>query len=288
VIGRWVTHALIYLSACSTVSLVWVLLTSGTVDDLKDYARTPGDALNPGFWPVWLWLLWGTAVAMHLAVVVGRLMPGRRRRGHSAPEPRPIGRRHLVAMFTDLTGSTTVNERLGDEAWAALVADHRRVVRDVTAAHGGLEVSTQGDGFFVRFDDPMAATDCAVALQNRCRVERAEGSDLPPVRIGIHQGDAVHEDDDILGQVVNVAARLLDAAAPDEILVTEPVADGIGADRLEDRGLVTLKGMAQPRHVLSLRWDPDITPESVPDRRSGAGSSRRGRRFRFAEHRRPS
>ena len=252
------SHALIYLSVCSSVSLVWVLLTAGTVDDLKDYARTPGDALTVSFWPVWIWLLWGTVLAMHGAVMIGRLLPNRGRRRRRAERRRRVqitGRRHVVAMFTDLSGSTTANERMGDDAWAALVADHRRVVRAVTAAHGGKEVGTQGDGFFVRFYERGPARDCAIDLQERCKVERDNGSELPPVRIGIHQGEAVHEHDDVLGQVVNVAARLLEVAAPHEILVTEPVADGVPAERLVDRGLANLKGMAQPRHVLSLRWD---------------------------------
>ncbi|MEZ5166077.1 MAG: hypothetical protein R2695_06150 [Acidimicrobiales bacterium] len=123
-----------YLSACSTLSLVWVLLTAGTVDDLKDYVATPGDALTLSFWPVWFWLLWGTAVAMHFAVVAGRVVrsprlalagpAGRTSAAAVVPE-----RRHVVAMFTDLTGSTMVNERMGDEAWAALLADHRQLVR---------------------------------------------------------------------------------------------------------------------------------------------------------------
>jgi class 3 adenylate cyclase len=273
VIGRWVTHALIYLSLCSTVSLVWVLLTDGTVDDLKDYAATPGDALTVSFWPVWFWLLWGTAVAMHGAVVLGRLVPGRRRRLAARGSVQRPGRRHVVAMFTDLSGSTETNERLGDVAWAQLVADHRRTVRELMARHGGKEVSTQGDGFFVRFYEPGPAVECALAIQLRCKEERALGSDLPPVRIGIHQGEAVHGDDDVLGQVVNVAARLLEVAAPHEIVVTEPVADGADPAVLQDRGLVNLKGIAQPRHLLSVGWDP-AAPETTLHR----PKSRRRRR----------
>jgi class 3 adenylate cyclase len=267
VLGRWVTHALIYLSACSSTSLVWGMLTDSTVDDLKDYARTPGNAITLDFFPVWFWLLWGTAVAMHGAVVIGRFMPGSRRRRRQRAMQTPTGVRHVVAMFTDLSGSARTNERLGDDVWAALVTDHRRMVCSVTAEHGGKEVSTQGDGFFVRFDDPGHAVSCAVALQELCKIERTEGSELPPIRIGIHQGDAVHDHDDVLGQVVTVAARLLEIAKPHEIILTEPVADGVAADRL-----VMLKGMSQPRHVLALHWDPAAPKRS---RESGRRRTRR-------------
>jgi class 3 adenylate cyclase len=194
-------------------------------------------------------------------------MPGSRRRRRQRAMQTPTGVRHVVAMFTDLSGSARTNERLGDDVWAALVTDHCRMVCSVTAEHGGKEVSTQGDGFCVRFDDPGHAVSCAVALQELCKIERTEGSELPPIRIGIHQGDAVHDHDDVLGQVVTVAARLLEIAKPHEIILTEPVADGVAADRL-----VMLKGISQPRHVLALHWDPAAPKRS---RESGRRRTRR-------------
>lgn len=291
----WVTHLLIYAATCTMISLVWVLLSSGTVDDLEAYARSPADALALGFWPVWFWLLWGTAVVIQFAVLATRVIPGGRRRRRRSerrhqtmadaqrmvqeavragmppvpPTPptepmapaRPgqskrVGRRYVVAMFTDLTGSTTTNEQMGDSAWAEIVARHRRVVRAATEQHRGVEVGTQGDGFFVRFDQPADAAACAVRIQRDSAKERGSGSFVPPVRVGIHGGDAVHDDDDdVLGHVVNVAARLLEVARPHEIVVTEPVADAVELGSFEDRGLMNLKGISQPRHVLALSWE---------------------------------
>jgi len=292
-VRAWVTHFLIYLATCTMISLVWVLLSSGTVDDLEAYARSPADALTVSFWPVWLWLFWGTAVAIHFSAVGARILPvgrrnRRRRRRHEmaadaqrmtrevlssvvhpvAPTPpgAPVraaprrqgraGRRYVVAMFTDLTGSTTTNEQVGDSAWAEIVGRHRRVVRAATERHRGVEVGTQGDGFFVRFEQPADAAACAVRIQRESAKQRGNGSFVPPVRIGIHGGDAVHDDDDdVLGRVVNIAARLLEVAGPHEIVVTEPVADAVELGAFDDRGLVTLKGITQPRHVLALSWD---------------------------------
>lgn len=291
----WLTHFLIYVATCTMISLVWVLLSSGTVADLEAYARTPADAFTLGFWPVWFWLLWGTAVAIHLAVVAARIIPGgrrrrrRRHRRHEAmahaqrmvqeavraavppipptPPTQPVpparsgrsrqpGRRYVVAMFTDLTGSTTTNEQMGDTAWAEIVGRHRRVVRAATEQHRGVEVGTQGDGFFVRFDQPADAAACAVRIQRESARERGNGSFVPPVRVGIHGGDAVHDDDDdVLGRVVNIAARLLEVARPHEIVVTEPMADAVELGNFEDRGLMNLKGISQPRHVLALSWE---------------------------------
>jgi len=293
-VRAWVTHFLVYVTTCTMISLVWVLLSSGTVDDLEAYARSPADALTVSFWPVWIWLFWGTAVVIHFSVGAVRILPGgrrsrRRRRRHematdaqrltrevlssvaqsmpptppAAPAPparsrRPgrASRRYVVAMFTDLTASTTTNEQVGDSAWAEIVGRHRRVVRAATERHGGVEVGTQGDGFFVRFDQPADATACAVRIQRESARQRGKGSFVPPVRVGIHGGDAVHDDDDdVLGRVVNIAARLLEVAGPHEIVVTEPVADAVELGVFDDRGLVTLKGITQPRHVLALSWD---------------------------------
>jgi class 3 adenylate cyclase len=116
-------------------------------------------------------------------------------------------------------------------------------------------VSTQGDSFFVRFDDVARAVACAEAIQRTMEDER-EGAFLPEIRIGLHAGEAVEDDGgDLLGHVVNVASRVTGAAEGGQILVTETVADRAPAEtKLEDCGLVDLKGVSQPRHLLAVVW----------------------------------
>lgn len=75
------------------------------------------------------------------------------------------------------------------------------------------------------------------------------------MRIGIHAGEAVEDDGDLVGRVVNVAARVAAEARPNEILVTEPVADHVGASLdFEDRGVRELRGVSQGRHLLAVLW----------------------------------
>jgi class 3 adenylate cyclase len=75
------------------------------------------------------------------------------------------------------------------------------------------------------------------------------------LRIGVHAGEAVHDDGDLIGRVVNLAARVTGEAEPGEILVTEPVADYVGGHlHLQDRGLRELRGVPQPRHLLAVDW----------------------------------
>lgn len=172
--------------------------------------------------------------------------------------PPPVAvapRRFVVAMFTDIAGSTRLNEALGDAEWVRVRNHHRALLQQCFETGGGYEVNALGDGFLARFDTPAAAVRCAVTIQQRLEQQRAETGFAPSVRIGVHSGDAVEDGTDIIGAVINLASRVTSAAEPGEILVTEPVVDHLGhAHELEDRGLVQLKGVNRPRHLLAVSW----------------------------------
>lgn len=169
--------------------------------------------------------------------------------------PAEASRRFVVAMFVDVVGSTNLNEALGDEQWVRIRTAFRQQVRECAEIQGGWEANTSGDGVLVRFADPASAAGAATEILRRLDRQRSETGFAPSVRIGIHSGDAVEEGDDILGNVVNLAARITDAADVDEILVSEHVADHLGARHTTTgRGLHTLKGVGRPRHLLSLVW----------------------------------
>ncbi len=190
----------------------------------------------------------------------GRPLPPSRRSVPSVP-PLPSGvrsdpaRSFVAAMFVDVVGSTELNEAMGDEAWSRVRDRYRELVRECLDSCGGSEVSVAGDGVLARFDHPAAAVRCAIAVQRRLEDRRGEAGFAPTVRIGIHSGDVVDDGDDVIGAVVNLASRVTSAAGPSEIFVTEHVADHLGASPVtEDRGLHTLKGVAQPRHLLAVPW----------------------------------
>lgn len=195
-------------------------------------------------------------VAMETAAgAVSSLRPKRGGTDDGASAPVPSGTRRVAVMFTDLSDSTGLAESMGDEAWSEVLGHHRRLVRACLRTHGGDEIGTQGDGFLVRHESPTEAVATAVAIQQAHATHRKGRDRLPDVRIGIHAGDAVHDDGDLIGQVVNVASRVTSVAAPGQILVTEPVADGLGADvSLADQGLHELRGVSRPRHLLAVVW----------------------------------
>ena len=164
-------------------------------------------------------------------------------------------RRWVTVMFTDIANSTTLTEALGDDEWSRFLARHRATVREAFRDRGGSEVGTQGDGLLVRFTSPADAVLCAIDIQRKIEELRDGGGLVPRVRIGIHAGEAVEDEGDVVGRVVNLAARVTSEAAPGEILVTEPVADELaGRIELEDRGLRPLRGVQRPRHLLAVLW----------------------------------
>jgi class 3 adenylate cyclase len=158
-------------------------------------------------------------------------------------------------MFIDVVDSTRLTEVIGDEEWRRIRSRCRTLLSDCYATNGGAEVSAQGDGFLARFESSCDAVRCGIEVQRRLRDQREDSGFAPSVRIGLHAGEAVEETGDLLGTVINMAARVTTEAHPAEVLVTEAVADQLdGRFELEDRGLRTLKGLSRPRHLVAVRW----------------------------------
>lgn len=157
------------------------------------------------------------------------------------PAP-PVDRVLATVVFTDIVNSTERLRVLGDSAWGELLDRHHEAVRERLDAHGGLERKTLGDGFLATFSGPAAAVrfgrEIVTALE-RLGLE---------VRVGIHTGEVEEHGDDLGGIAVHVAARVVDAAAAGEVLVSRTVRDLIAGSglALEDRGEHDLKGMEEP------------------------------------------
>jgi adenylate cyclase len=140
----------------------------------------------------------------------------------TATTPEPAVRNTVVA-FTDLEGFTHYTEREGDSAAASLLADHYRRAGRVVRGRGGRIVKHLGDGMLMTFPEPSGAVLAAVEL-----VE--QGPAPLRVRAGLHSGDVVVEGDDLVGHVVNVAARVTDSAKGGQVLITENVRDALSPD----------------------------------------------------------
>jgi class 3 adenylate cyclase len=128
-------------------------------------------------------------------------------------------------MFTDIVGyskMTQSNEQLAMK----LMREHNELLRPIFFKYNGHEIKTIGDAFLLEFPNVLDATHCAIECQNTL-FER--NKDLPVeqqvrIRIGIHVGDVIFENNDIFGDGVNIAARIQPLADPGGICVSEDVA----------------------------------------------------------------
>jgi adenylate cyclase len=98
----------------------------------------------------------------------------------------------ITIAFSDIEGSTELNEQLGDRSWMKVLGDHNRIISDCVGHHDGHVVKSQGDGFMVAFANPDAAVRWAIDVQRSIAGGRRRPAQTPiHVRIGIHRGDAV-------------------------------------------------------------------------------------------------
>lgn len=144
-----------------------------------------------------------------------------------------------TVMFCDLVGSTERVAALGDQRWSEILVAHNSAVRRQLERFRGVQVNTTGDGFVATFDGPARAIRCAAGIRQALRALSLE------VRTGLHTGEIVRLGDDIGGVAVHIAARVMAAAEPGELLVSRTVADLIAGSgiQLADRGEHTLKGV---------------------------------------------
>lgn len=163
----------------------------------------------------------------------------------------------VAVLFSDIEGSTSLNDRLGDRAWVRLLGIHDRVVRRQVDRHAGHVVKTQGDGFMVAFADAEAAVRCAIGVQRALEKGRRLGKEPIAVRVGVHQGSVVHRDNDIFGRNVALAARVAGLAEGGEVLLSEPVARAVADVEevlLGEQRSVTLKGLPGEHVVTAVDW----------------------------------
>jgi predicted ATPase/class 3 adenylate cyclase len=148
----------------------------------------------------------------------------------------------VTFLFTDVEGSTRLLHEYG-ERYADLLAEHRRLLREAFARHGGVEVDTQGDAFFYAFARASAAL--AAAREAQDALERTPVR----VRIGIHTGEPELTEEGYVGLDVHKAARIAAAGHGGQVLVSEQTARLTGGAGLRDLGEHRLKDLTAPERI---------------------------------------
>jgi class 3 adenylate cyclase len=149
------------------------------------------------------------------------------------------GRVLATVLFTDIVGSTERTARVGDRRWRELLGVHDELASRLVEQFHGRLVKTTGDGILATFDGPGRAIRCVAALR-----DELAGIDLQ-IRAGLHTGEIELREGDVGGIAVHIAARVMAAAGPGQILTSRTVRDlVVGSDiAMDDLGTRPLKGV---------------------------------------------
>jgi len=159
----------------------------------------------------------------------------------------------VTFLFTDIEGSTTLLQELGDAAYARALAEQRTLLRESFAAHGGIEIDTQGDAFFCVFASAREAAACAQEAQERLAATPMR------VRMGLHSGEALLEDDRYVGLEVHRAARVAASGHGGQVLISSATAPLLRPETLRDLGEYRLKDLSAPVRIYQL-GDEEFPP----------------------------
>jgi class 3 adenylate cyclase len=162
----------------------------------------------------------------------------------------------VTVLFTDIEGSTTLTQRLGDAKAQEVLRTHNTIVRDALKAHGGDEVKHTGDGIMASFASASRALECAIAMQQALAKHNESAAESVRVRMGLNAGEPVAEEEDLFGTAVQMAARACAHAEPDQILASNVVRE-LAAGKgflFSDQGDVVLRGFEDPVRLYEVRW----------------------------------
>ena len=178
------------------------------------------------------------------------------------PAARP-GDAIAAVMFVDLAGFTPLTLALGDHGVADVLRVFSITVREVCSRHGGRIIKQIGDAFMLVFDRPAEAVGFGADLQRTAQ----KIDDLPGLHIGAHWGNVLYREGDYYGNGVNLAARIASSTDPDQFLVSQDLADAVGAnDTVQLKALASreLRGVDRPVAVVEVQ--PTIPDESAQRR----------------------
>ena len=173
----------------------------------------------------------------------------------AAALPAPGG--FATILFTDMEGSTTLADRLGDAAAQEVRRAHNDIVRAALDANAGNEIKHTGDGIMASFATASSALDCAIAIQRGVGAHKKEHPDSPlGVYVGLNAGEPIAEEGDLYGTSINLAARICDHAEAGEILASNVVRELVAGKGFlfADRGETALRGFEDPVRLYEVRW----------------------------------
>lgn len=169
---------------------------------------------------------------------------------------------HLAILFADISGSTALYDKLGDERAAAIVEHCVALMADKVAPHQGTLVKTIGDEIMCTFPSAEQALRAACAMQLAVENDTPGGSTPVYIHIGFHYGSVIHDGADVFGDAVNVAARVAERTRAREITTTLATVELLPPELQEKTRPIFrtgLRGKQEEFEVHRVIWELDDT-----------------------------
>lgn len=181
---------------------------------------------------------------------------------HLESEGKPGSTIQMAVLFVDITSFTTLADVHGDEAAAEILDRLDVLVRSLAIEYSGTLTKQIGDAFMLAFPDPENAVRFAVALDDTAAAEDR----FPAMRVGIHAGPVLYRVGDYVGSTVNIASRVAEAAMPNEILVSAPVAGFASRSDIptEQVGVRMIRGISEPLSLYRVKRERERPGDRDP------------------------
>jgi adenylate cyclase len=163
-------------------------------------------------------------------------------------------------LFADVSGSTKLFELRGDVIARQLISAVLTALGEVAGRHGGRVIKTIGDEVMCAFPGAVNGLLASTDMQKRVAHDIAFAKENLAIRIGLHHGDALHEDGDVYGDAVNTAARMASLAKREQIVTTASTVEGVTAGAVRSRSLGTARvsGKMLPIEIVDILWQEDM------------------------------
>ena len=168
----------------------------------------------------------------------------------------------LCILFADVSGSTKLFEQRGDVEARRIIAAVLDALSKICVSHGGKVIKTIGDEIMCTLPGALNGVMAACDMQKRVAHDLAFVRDNLGIRIGLHHGDALVEDNDVYGDAVNTAARMASLAKREQIVTTATTLKGLtnaGSVRSRSLGRARVSGKLLPIEIVDIIWQEDTS-----------------------------
>ncbi len=168
----------------------------------------------------------------------------------------------LTILFADVSGSTKLFELRGNLEARRLIASVLGAVGEVARQHGGRVIKTIGDEVLCTFPGPIQGLLGAVDMQKRIALDAEFARDHLAIRVGLHHGETLAEDNDVYGDAVNTAARMTALAKREQIITTASTVrllTNAGMLRARSMGQTRVAGKLMPIDIVDVLWQEDTS-----------------------------